>query len=126
VIAAQQQRRELAATARALETLAAGMAEAGGAGDFDNVAINAFRASLAVLSLRGMADRMALVAAEQERVRGIVERAAAATHPLLVSRGPQSVLEAFDWFFPTARLEDLNVERATALDLFINALAARS
>ena len=119
--AVQQHRREIEGTARALQSLAAGIAEA--AGDPNYVAINAFRASLAVLSLRGQAERLAVAKVERDRIKGIIDRAAAATHPSVVEGGAIAVIRAFDFWFSDQRLEDLGVDRRTALIQFSNAVA---
>ncbi|HEY5377310.1 MAG TPA: hypothetical protein VIK01_26705 [Polyangiaceae bacterium] len=118
-----QQRREIQATARALEQLAGSMGEAGGAGDFEQLAIDSFRASLAVLSLRGMADRLAVATAEQDRLQRVVIRAAYSVHPMLAGRGADALSEAFDFWFPLARLDDLNLSREQALRWFVTATA---
>jgi hypothetical protein len=119
-VSTQQQKREIAATCKALEGLAAAMAEC--AHDPEFVAINAFRASLAVLSLRGMADRLAAGQAEQDRLQRLVIRAAYQVSPVVV-RGPDALAQAFDFHFPLARLEDLNLSREQALRWFETATA---
>jgi hypothetical protein len=114
-----QQRRQIEATATALQTLAADIHES--AYDASYVAIHAFRASLAVLTLRGAADRMQVIQAEQGRVLGIIERAAVDLTGVLVDA--EQIIRAFDFWFPPSRLEDLGVERAEALEHFARAVA---
>jgi|SRR6188768_196872 len=114
-----QQKRAIQATAQALQTLAADMHESAYSPEY--VAIHAFRASLAVLSLRGMADRLQALTAERDRVWGILERAAVDLTGVLVDA--EQVIRAFDFWFPPSRLEDLGVERAPALEHFARAVA---
>jgi hypothetical protein len=113
------EKKQIEASAAALQTLAADIHEC--SYDPEYVAIRAFRCSLAVLTLRGAADRMQAIQIEAERVRTIIERAADSLTPVM--HEAEAVIAVFDYWFPPSRLEDLGVERGPALEHFARAVA---